>query len=276
MMIDIHAHILPGVDDGAKSVEDSIRMLKQAVDAGVNTICATPHVLNRITPQLDQAINQSFHLLKSRIEESRLDLRLMLGSEIYLRPDLLTLRGHNFFSLNQTGRYVLMELPLGELPVGTDRLVYGLWLEDITPIIAHPERSLTKTGHLREIESLVRQGALMQLNAGSLLGHFGRLCRKMAERLLDLGLVHVIASDAHDTESRSFYVLAQAYRKVLRLLDRDQAQRLFLHNPENILSGRSVWGMQEIDQANGKSVGWRDYPSHASVGCQKLTIGGNR
>jgi protein-tyrosine phosphatase len=264
-MIDIHAHILPGVDDGAKSVEDSVRMLRQAVDAGVKTICATPHILNRVTPRLDQVIDHSFSLLKSRLEMSKLDIQLTLGSEIYLRPDIFSLSRHTFFSLNQTGRYVLIELPLGELPVGTDRLVYNMRLEDVTPIIAHPERSLTKTGHLREIESLVRQGALMQLNAGSLLGHFGKLCRKMAERLLELGLVHVIASDAHNTDNRSVYVLAQAYRKVLRLLDQDQTQRLFLNNPKNILSGRSVYGTQEINQSSGIKVECGNFPTHASV-----------
>ncbi len=253
-MIDIHTHILPGVDDGAKTLDDSVRMIRQAVDAGVTALCATPHVLNQVTPDLDRSINHSFRILQARVRENGLNIRLMLGSEIYLRPDIISLRGHSFFSLNQTGRHVLIELPLGEIPAGTDRLVYDLRLEGITPIIAHPERSLTRPRQLQEIDGLVSQGALMQVNAGSLLDHFGRLCRKMTESLLDSGLVHVVASDAHDVRSRSASVLPRALRRVARFLGPSEGQRLFEHNPGEILAGRSPSETDEINQAEKVTV----------------------
>lgn len=273
-MIDIHTHILPGVDDGAKTMDDSVQMIRQAMDAGVTAICATPHVLNQVTPDLGCRINRSFQLLRTKARENGLNVELMLGSEIYLRPDVISLRSHSFFSLNRTGRYVLIELPLGEIPVGTDRLVYDLRLEDITPVIAHPERSLTRKNQMQEIEGLVGQGALMQVNAGSLLDHFGRLCRKMTESLLDLGLVHVVASDAHDARSRSMFALSQAYRKIVRFLGENEGQRLFVHNPERILAGRSLSGMEGTDPKEEAVAERSDGPAYSHVDSQKLTTGG--
>jgi len=281
-MIDIHAHILPGVDDGPKTIQDSMRMIRQAQETGVEAVCVTPHLLNHVTPALDAAINSSFELVRRQAQESGLKVRLSLGSEIYVRPDIIALRRHSFFSLDQTGRYVLIELPLGRLPLGTDRLVYDLRLEGITPVIAHPERSLVKTDQLQQVEGLVRQGALMQVNAGSMLGGFGRHPRRMAERLLELGLVHVVASDAHNTQGRSFCVLTDAYRRTVGILDRDQAETLFVHNPGSILAGENLmqgkWAdarpSGRTDQRYPEGVGWQDHAMQDIIGSEKPISGG--
>lgn len=275
-MIDIHSHILPAVDDGPKTIEDSICMARQAADEGVMSICATPHILGEITPTGEQNINRSFELLKSRIDSDGLNLRLMLGSEIYVRSDIITLRKHALFSLNQTGRYVLIELPLSKIPVGIDQLVFHLRLEGITPIIAHPERSLTENDQLQQVAALVSQGALMQVNAGSIMGQFGKLCRKMAEGLLRLGLVHMVASDAHDTRTRSFSVLSQAYRKVTGMLAQNEAQKLFMHNPEKVLAGKSLFGEDWPDQEENENAKWQTQLSDNHLNPVKLIPGGIR
>lgn len=240
-MIDIHTHILPGVDDGAKTIEDSIQMIKQAIDAGVEVICATPHILNGVTSIFEEKINRTFQLLHSQVAERKLKIKLILGSEIYIRQDMDSLSKFEFFSLNQTGKYVLMELPLGQLPSGVDRLIYGLQLEGITPIIAHPERSITEKNQPKSIENLIRLGALMQINAGSLLGYSGKLPRKTAELLLKQNLVHIMASDAHDPSSRSVAVLPQAFKKVSGLVSKRKAEELFVYNPCKILKGEKLF-----------------------------------
>ncbi len=240
-MIDLHTHILPGVDDGAKTMEDSIQMIEQAIDAGVEVICTTPHILNGVVPTFQEKINRTFQLLRSQIEERKLKIKLTLGSEIYMRQDMGSLSQLNFFSLNQTGKYILMELPLGQLPSGVDRLIYSLQLEGITPIIAHPERSITKKDQLKDIENLIRLGALMQINAGSLLGHFGSFPKKMAELLLKHNLVHIMASDAHNPSSRSVAVLPQAFRKVSKLVGKRKAEELVMHNPYKVLKGEKLF-----------------------------------
>jgi protein-tyrosine phosphatase len=239
-MIDLHSHILPGLDDGAVTMEDSLQMIRQAIDCGIQMICATPHILDQVASAFPQKVNHSFQLLCSRIDQQELSIRLFLGSEIYIRKDMIALRKFNFFSLNQTGRYVLFELPLGQFPWGVDQLVYELGLEGVIPIIAHPERSITQKSHLREVEELVRLGALMQINAGSLTGNFGRSIRKVAETLLKRDIAHVVASDAHDSSSRSVQVLPQAYEKTSKLVGREKAERLFKHNPRLILKGEGL------------------------------------
>lgn len=99
-MIDIHTHILPGLDESAKTVEDSIQMIKQAIDLGVEILCATPHILNGVSPEFQEKIDRTFQLLHSQVIRKKLNIKLMLGSEIYLRQDMDSLSRFSFFSLN--------------------------------------------------------------------------------------------------------------------------------------------------------------------------------
>jgi protein-tyrosine phosphatase len=244
-MIDIHTHILPGVDDGAKTIEDSLRMIQQAIDVGIEAICATPHILDGVTPPFQEKVNRTFQLLHSQVKERGLKIKLVLGSEIYIRHDIKSLKEFNFFSLNQTGKYILMELPLGHFPLGIRELIHDLRLEDITPIIAHPERSIIQKDQLKEIENWVRQGALMQINAGSVLGHFGKSAKKTAEWLLEQNLAHIMASDAHSPSSASVEVLACAFKKVCQRVGEIKAEELVLHNPSKVLKGERLLRYQE-------------------------------
>jgi protein-tyrosine phosphatase len=115
-------------------------------------------------------------------------------------------------------------------------------LDGTTPIIAHPERSITEKKQAGKIEGLIRLGALMQINAGSLTGHFGKFPQKMAELLLKRNLAHLVASDAHDSFSRSVAVLPQAFRRVSQLVGKGRAEELFVHNPCRILKGGKLLG----------------------------------
>lgn len=239
-MIDVHTHILPGMDDGAKTVDDSLLMIRQAIDAGVDTVCATPHILGGFSLHLQERINRAFQLLVSRIEREKLRVKLVLGSEIYVRRDIHSLSRLNFFSLNQTGKYVLVELPLRQVPLNIDRPFRNLLLDGVTPIIAHPERSIVEEGQFKVIQDLVRLGALTQINAGSLLGHFGRAPRQAAERLLKRDLVDLMASDAHDPDARSVAVLRKSFPEVCRLVGKVKADELLFDNPSRVLNGEEV------------------------------------
>jgi protein-tyrosine phosphatase len=239
-MIDLHTHILPGVDDGAKTIEQSLSMVKQAEQAGITTICATPHVLQQATPQFEEKIKRSFDSLKTKIAQSGCKVYLTLGSEIYVREDLDSLKRFDFFTLNNTGRYLLMELPWGQFPPHLDRIVFELQLEGRIPIIAHPERSITAKKQLANAENLVQKGALMQINAGSLLGLFGRKIRRAAEELLRKNLAHFLASDAHDHLARSLAILPQAVACASKIVGREKAEALVLSNPRRVIQGREL------------------------------------
>ena len=249
-MIDVHTHILPGMDDGAKTVDDSLLMIRQAIDAGIDTICATPHILGGVSHFLQQKIDHTFQLLVSRVEREKLKVKLVLGSEIYVRQDIYSLSQFNFFSLNQTGKYVLLELPLGHVPPNLDRLVHNLLSYGVTPITAHPERSIVEDSHFEAIEDLVRLGGLTQINAGSLLGRFGSAPRKAAERLLEWNLVDVMASDAHDPGARSIALLRRSCAEVCRLVGKAKADELTIQNPSRILNGEELSASRSGAAAN--------------------------
>ena len=239
-MIDIHTHILPGVDDGAKTIDQSLFMVKQGEKAGIKTICATPHILQQVTPQLEEKIHRSFDLLKTKIAESGGKVEIVLGSEIYVREDMDTLKRFDFFTLNNTGRYLLMELPWGQLPPHVDRIVFELQLEGQIPIIAHPERCIIAKRQLVNVEDLVQKGALMQINAGSLLGFFGRKIKSITGELLRRNLVHFIASDAHDHLFRSIEILPQAFIRASKIIGEKKAKELVVSNPRQVIQGEKL------------------------------------
>jgi protein-tyrosine phosphatase len=239
-MIDIHTHILPGIDDGAKTLDDSLLMIRQAIDAGVDVICATPHILGDVSGHLREKINQTFQLVVSQAEREELKVKLLLGSEIYVRQDICSLSQFDFFSLNQTDKYMLLELPLGHVPSNLHRLVNDLLSNGVIPIIAHPERSIAEESQFEAVKDLIRLGALTQINAGSLLGHFGSAPRKAAKRLLEKDLVNVMASDAHDPRARPIAILRKSYPEVCRLVGKAKADELVTQNPSRILNGEEM------------------------------------
>lgn len=239
-MIDLHAHILPGVDDGAKTIEQSLLMVKQGEEAGITTICATPHILNQVTPQLEEKINSSFELLKAKIAQEGSKVDIVLGSEIYVREDMNSLKKFDFFTLNKTGRYLLMELPWGQIPSHVDQIIFELQLEGQVPIIAHPERSMIVKRNWSDVENLVQKGALMQINAGSLLGFFGRKIKAITEDLLRRNLVHFLASDAHDLLFSPIQILPQAFACASKIIGEKKAEVLVFSNPRQVIQGEKL------------------------------------
>jgi protein-tyrosine phosphatase len=243
-MIDLHTHILPGVDDGAKTIEQSILMVNQAEKAGISTICATPHILGQVTFQLEEKIKRSFDLLKTKMTRMGSKVEIVLGSEIYVREDLDSLKQLDFFTLNNTGRYLLMELPWGQFPPHMDQVVFELLLEGKVPIIAHPERSIINKRQLVYVENLVQKGALMQINAGSLLGFLGRKIKSIAEELLRRNLVHFLASDAHDHLAFPIQILPPAFARASKIMGREKAEKLVASNPHRVIKGEKLMNIE--------------------------------
>jgi protein-tyrosine phosphatase len=133
-----------------------------------------------------------------------------------------------------------MELPWGQFPPHVDQIVFELQLEGRVPIIAHPERSMITKKQLVNVENLVQKGALMQINAGSLLGFFGRKIKRMAEELLKQNLVHFLASDAHGHLSSSLEILPQAFTCASKIIGREKAEKLVVSNPQRVIQGKKL------------------------------------
>ncbi|MFQ5868598.1 MAG: tyrosine-protein phosphatase [Candidatus Zixiibacteriota bacterium] len=257
-MIDLHAHIIPGVDDGAKDLDLSLEMLRQAYDYGVTTVCATPHLCGKVDPQLGRKILCSFDLLKRRTSEDGIEIELILGSEIHIQQDLQGWENYPFFTYDDNKKYLLLELPLGILPADLETVVFDLRMEGLVPIVAHPERNIVTDSHFLKMERLRDLGALLQVNSGSLLGYGGKRLKKITERLVRTGLATLVASDAHDQNTRSFRSLAGVLPEIERLLGKEAAFRLMYENPKRIIAGERM----ENDQC---SLPAEEYTTHLSA-----------
>ena len=200
-MIDLHSHILPGLDDGSRTVEDARALARRAAEDGVTAIAATPHVRSDY-PTRAEEMERGVSRLREDFLAEGIDVEVLPGGEIDLGM-LASLDddGLRRFTLAQSGRYLLLEFPYTGWPAGLEETVYGLGLRGLLPILAHPERNREVQSKPERLAEAVRMGALVQLTAASLDGRIGRSSQAAANKLLELGLAHVLASDAHTPTS---------------------------------------------------------------------------
>ena len=235
-MIDIHAHILPGLDDGPKTIPEALALARAAWNAGTEILVATPHVLDHLDLNHNLLILTRYEELKRLLESELPGLQLLLGSELYFRPNLSNLTHYEVATICGTGCYMLVEFSLIDIPGGFERELKNLRRSGIIPVIAHPERTASVHKRPSLIGRMVEAGALIQVNAGSLTGLFGRVVKRLAHNLLKKGWVHVIASDAHDLNQRGPDLQA-AVSAAAEIVGVAEAGRLVRDNPRMIIEG---------------------------------------
>ncbi len=238
-MIDLHAHILPGLDDGAPDLGEALSMAWLAVEDGIEFLVATPHVTEGEYRTDRKTILSAVEQLNGHLDKYEIPLKILPGAEYRLEPDLPDrLARGELLTLNDGGRYLLVELPAAFVPPYTERVLYELQLQGVTPIIAHPERNASFCRRPDLLQALVSRGVPAQVTAGSLTGMFGREAVRMAFYFLERGLAHLVASDAHSSTGRA-PVLSPALAEVERRLGADAARKL-VDNSRRVLDGRAV------------------------------------
>ncbi|MER3410005.1 MAG: hypothetical protein C4306_07880 [Thermoleophilia bacterium] len=196
-MIDLHTHILPGVDDGASTLEESVELARALVDQGVLLAAATPHVRDDFPTDAD-TMEQLLAALRLALAREGIDLRLRGGGEIALdRLHRLSADDLRRFGLGGNPRYLLVEFPYAGWPLALPEVVSRLRGQKITPVLAHPERNPAVQEDPGRLRPLVAEGALVQLTASSVEGRLGRRAQETSLALLRMDLAHMIASDAH-------------------------------------------------------------------------------
>ena len=247
-MIDIHCHILPGVDDGAKSIEESLAMLRKASAAGIEVVVATPHYI-RGSYELDSLERQQITAdLQKAADENGIDIQVKPGVEYYLTAQILEdFHRLKEFTINNNGKYILVELPMRDIPPSMDELFLNMVANGITPILAHPERNARICRNPNILFTFLMKGCLAQINIGSILGYFGKESKRTARTLLTHKLAHIVASDMHTPNSPT---LDQAVLAVEKLVGKEQAARMFVEIPRQILTGEVVH-QQEMPQQIG-------------------------
>src|SRR5699024_11208720 len=205
-MIDIHSHILPGVDDGAKTEADSLDMAREAVRQGVTAIIATPHHRNGKYDNARDEILTHTEILNKLFEKEDVPLTVLPGQETRLHGDMVEeLKEGIMQPLNDT-KYVFVEFPSQNVPRYAKQMLFDIQVAGYTPIIVHPERNHELLEHPGKLYEFVRDGALTQITAASLTGKFGKNIQKFTNQIINANLTHFIASDAHNTKSRGFYL----------------------------------------------------------------------
>ena len=237
-MIDLHCHILHGLDDGPASQEQGLAMARRAVEDGIHTVVATPHTLNGTYTNPIEEIVARVAALREAFSRNHIELTVYAGADVRLCPGMLELiKSGHAGTFNNAGKYILIELPSQAMPLGVRDEIFSMKLNGITPIISHPERNPAIQRDSGILHELIRMGALCQVTAMSVMGDFGEAAMGCAEMLITHRLAHVIASDAHSAGGRP-PVLSAAVEAAAELLESyDDALRMVTEVPAAILSG---------------------------------------
>ena len=238
-MIDIHAHILPGLDDGPTTLDDALEMARIAVGDGIQVIIATPHCLNGLYNNYRKDIIAACSEFNIALKKNHIPLDVLPGSEVHLGIEILNELEHGrLMTLNDTGRYFFLELPDQFIPEMLVEFIARLKKMNVTPIIAHPERNMAVQRNIMLLHDLISEGALSQITGRSLTGDFGSAALQCCLRIVELNLAHFMASDAHSSKTRPPR-LSKAVKKLSALTGKARAEKMVFEGPQRVIDGEN-------------------------------------
>ena len=250
MFVDVHCHILPGIDDGARDVGVAIEMARQAVADGTRAIVCTPHVNPGVYDHDVDFITRQVVKLQQVFDELQIDLQLTPGGDVHIVADLCARLSDGRAPRIGSSRYFLLELPRDLVPPRIDREISRILAAGYVPILTHPERLAWVPDRIPLLNSLHEEGCLFQITAGSLVGRFGERARALSLDFLKRGQIDIIASDAHDTVHRK-PVLSIARDFVASMLNMDAANQMVLHIPQAILNDAPQESLPRMPEIGG-------------------------
>ena len=238
-MIDTHSHILPGVDDGARTLQQSIEMIKMAHKNGVQSMFATPHYIQYEGYNEVKDNTKIFKWLESALKEENIDIDIYMGHEIFITPDIVTLIEEEKVATLNGSRYVLIELPMFDVPKFTEDIIYALRIKGYVPIIAHPERNKKIIDDPNILYHLIHLGALTQLNLSSIGGYYGQDVKNTAQILAKYDMIHFAGSDVHSLNPKPMLVEALV-TQLTQLIGHQRVNEIISHNPQAIIKDSAL------------------------------------
>ncbi len=236
-MIDMHSHILPGVDDGAQDYEQALQMLAIAVEDGVSIQILTPHIQPGIYNNTPSSLNEQLIPFKQAVRERGIDIELRLAAELRIGPEIMSMVQSNavpWLGMWKGRRVFLMEFPHNQVPAGSINLIQWLLKHNALPMIAHPERNLELQGDICKLEPFLDAGCLVQVTARSLAGGFGAEAHRAAIELLQAGKITLLATDCHNLAYRP-PDLSSGYKAAAEIVGEQAARILVDDNPRSLL-----------------------------------------
>lgn len=244
-MIDFHSHILPNIDDGSRSIEETFNLIKEAEEAGFEAIVSTSHYLEGYyetdTPEREVWISAIYENLKTK----NIGIKLYLGNEIYLSENIIKLLEEEKASTINDTSYVLFELPMNSEPLDLYNIVYEMIQNKLVPVLAHPERYTYMQKEPEFIYDLVKKGVLMQCNYGSIIGQYGQKAQITVKKLLENNMVHFLGSDVH-RENTIYPLIPRILKQIEQITGKKKLEELTTINPKLALQNKRI----DIDEPN--------------------------
>ena len=238
-MIDMHSHILPNIDDGAKSIEETFHLIKEAKNAGFEGIISTSHYMEGYY-ETDNAEREVWvNAIYEKLQEQNLDIRLYLGNEIYFSDNIINLlKQRKASTINETN-YVLFEMPLNAEPLNLYDVIYEMLQYEIIPILAHPERYSFVQREPELIYDLIQKGVYMQANYGSIIGQYGKKAQFIVKKFLENNMIHFLGSDVHrkNTVYPKIPIILQELEKII---GKEKLEELTTINPKLVLQNKKI------------------------------------
>ena len=238
-MIDIHCHILPEVDDGSRSLNESIEMAMIAKEQGITKIVNTSHYHPDFRYKKGEELLKELEDFNNVLKENMIDIEVVIGNEIYYTKDLIKeIDELDFYTLNNS-RYILIELPPTNFPKDLCNIVYELKEKNYIPVFAHVERYREVQENPELIYEVINAGAIIQVNSHSILGKSGKELQKVCNTLLNRNMVHVVGTDAHSSKRRT-PIFLDAYKYVSEKYSKEMADDLFIKNNNDIINNEAL------------------------------------
>ena len=238
-MIDIHCHILPNVDDGSESLEESIAMAKIAESEGITKIVNTSHCHFDFKYKKGNELKLELEKFNQALKEENINIEVLLGNELYYTSDLIERFDElDFFSMNNS-KYILMEFSPINFPKNIEDVIYEIKIRGYIPIIAHAERYKQVQEDVNIVLDCIKEGALIQVNASSILGKNGENVEDTSKKLLDNNMVHFVATDAHSSNRRR-PLIKDSYNYILKNYGKEVSEKLFIENPTAVIENRDI------------------------------------
>ena len=234
-MIDFHSHILPGIDDGSRSIEQTIRMLKEAKEAGFTKIISTSHYMEGY---YESDETERIELL-NEVQKNISGIELYLGNEIYITNNMIDLIQNKQASTINNSKYVLFEFPLSAKSMNDKEVVYRLIENGFVPVIAHPERYSYVQDNPEYIEELAEMGALFQANYGSIIGMYGKKAEKTLKKLLKNDLIRFFGTDSHRID-QVYTKMPKILKKLHKVLSDEEIEQFTVINPQKVLNNEEI------------------------------------
>lgn len=244
-MIDMHSHILPNIDDGARSIEETFHLIQEAQEAGFEAIISTSHYMEGYyetdTPEREVWVNAIY----SKLQERNININLYLGNEIYLSENIIKLLEEGKASTINDTSYVLFEMPLNVEPMNLYDIIYEMMQYKIVPILAHPERYTFVQQEPELIYDLIQKGVFMQANYASIIGYYGQQAQIIVKKLLENNMVHFLGSDVH-RKNTIYPRIPRILEEIKEIIGEQKLEELTTINPKLVLNNKRI----DIDEPN--------------------------